>query len=75
MQQTEGRKRNVFSMSLKTLGIRHKAKSVRKAKALGKERLFWNGISRFLLGSVHQEELLLLVPKGAETANIGGEPL
>lgn len=40
MQQTEGRKRNVFSMSLKTLGIRHKAKSVRKAKALGKERLF-----------------------------------
>lgn len=75
MQQTEGIKRNVFSMSLKTLSIRHKAKSVRKVKALGRERLFWNGISRFLLGFVHQEELLLLVAKGAETTNVRGELL
>lgn len=39
MQQTGRIKRNLFSMSLNTSSIRHKAKSVRKVEALGKERL------------------------------------
>lgn len=39
MRQTGRIKRNLLSMSLISLSIRHKAKSVRKVKALGRERL------------------------------------
>lgn len=52
MQQT-GR---VKSTQYESEGFRHKAKSVRKVKALGKERLSKKESLDFFGGSVHHEE-------------------